>query len=355
MISSDNIYYNKYLKYKYKYELLNNKNIQDGGVWPFNMIWDETNSSKEAKKPTEVKKSKQSTNNLEDIFKKLLRDAYFNLFYIDIPKILNNKNISNEVENNENEPSKPSISNEDTYDTNDQYGGIDPPSIKKDIDDNDQKNIKKNIMWIPARDIYNQIFKDYPELRYVDRMKNLKSYIIMVIIKQIFYLESKDFDSKESNKSTKSKKPIESNDQINYEKLAKKFKMIGVYIYFKLYQLLHYNGRIQFVYINNNYAPVNYESKIEGTDKHIKEIIDIFTKKLKDKTNIQDIEDIYTPSLKMPNRNSKGVNYNFQILKLLEVMKTNNEFTDIIDMNNTYFFDAFIELTIKDLLYSKDK
>ena len=264
-------FYKKYLKYKQKYELLDSNNI--------------------------------------------LRDSYFNLFFEDIPNKLNKL-----------------IPNIKEY--NNLKGGTE--NLINKYNKSENKSGKNLVLWKISNIIYKELFTDkgefgYPELSYNNRMTNLKSYIIVVIIRKIFQTESlltSDF---------------------NFEDLIKKFKKIGLYIYIKLYQLLHHHGNIQFKYISNNYAPTNYADTINDLVETINNIIKCFDKELsQNNSNILiQLNELY--NLKIVQTHNVDIN----IINILNNIEKNEDFKKIIDMEETYFFNAFIELTVSQTLYNK--
>lgn len=336
MISNDDKYYHKYLKYKQKYELVNNMN---GGMsWLFG--------------------STPKSNVEEDIYKYLLRHSYFDLFFKDIPEKLRHiqekyVNISLTQETTyQTDKKKPRRYNE--YDDGYYYETNEPQQQTVLLTDSDIKNTKKLVLWKISNIIYSELFADkqYQELNYNNRMTNLKSYIIVVIIRKIFQTEASSTTS----------------EDYNIDDLIVIFKRIGLYIYLKLYQLLHYHGNVQFKYISNNYASKYSANDIQKLINNIKKTIDLFTEVLSSKNKEESV--VYNSQIKnellklydidlnktdgvyiMGNKSTSNLDQ--AIINSLELIQKNKTFQNIISMEDTYFFNAFIELTVTQTIYDK--
>jgi len=320
---NDDKYLKKYLKYKQKYELLDNKNNISGGGWLF--------SSSKKKKDIEKKDTRSEYNILYD---NILKHSYFKLFFEDIPNKLNEL-----YENKKIELQTGGAVQYDNQQYNQEY--YNQEYYNQEYEDDlyykggtEKKSAKRLVLWKISNIIYKELFADkaYPELSYNNRMTNLKSYIIVVIIRKIFQTES-----------------LSVND-LNFDELIKKFKKIGIYIYIKLYQLLHYHGNVQFKYISNNYAPVNHTDKINNILDTINNIITYFNNELlkKNESNIYlDLIKLYNVKL-----DDLSKNLDVKIINILNTIENSEEFKSIIDMEETYFFNAFIELTVSQTLYA---
>jgi hypothetical protein len=319
-MTSHDEYYGKYIKYKQKYELL--KNDMNGGgywwTWPFTSTsiveQEQTNFSNKSI----IKEDKPSYFSIfsgldeKQSYNYLLKYSYFNLFFCDIPKYLNKLK---------------------------QNGGEQPSILPK----KDDKDPRKYVLWTIANPIYNELMEknpNYPELSYSNSMNNLNSYIITIIIKRIFQLELE-------NKTSLS---------INTETLSKQFKQIGLYIYIKLFQLLHKHGSIQSNLIQNKLAQIDNAITVNSIIKKLEKIRPIFLEVFRNNSVIsENLKTLFSSdidgTINLEQRDNSNLSVN--IIMLLGKIENNPKFKQILAMENLYFFNAFIELTVIKLLYNK--
>jgi hypothetical protein len=343
MISNHDKYYNKYLRYKQKYEELSAKNLDieskvvndlitnmNGGM----MSWLWGSTPKTSLKPE------------KELYDYLLKNSYFNLFFYDIPNKLSK--LGKEIQNQPDKTIETQLGGARSEEKSQSVRSNKVPNAYALLTDEEmKKSSKKLILWKISNIIYSELFSDkqYPELNYNNRMTNLKSYIIVVLIRKIFQTEAKSTTTKD----------------YNIEKLIDIFKCIGLYIYMKLYQLLHYHGNVQFKYISNNYASKSSSESVQQLINNIKKIIDLFSNRFSNKDD--DIVDrllkLYEINLRKQDNDNYSIgeldtqNLDQAALYSLEMIQKSKVFQQIISMEDTYFFNAFIELTVTQSLYDK--
>jgi len=340
-MTSHDEYYGKYIKYKQKYELL--KNDMNGGYWwPFTsksiVEQEQTNFSNKSI----IKEDKPSYFSIfsglndQQSYNYLLKYSYFNLFFCDIPKYLK------ELKQNGGELPK-QLSNLLPKQLSNLLPNQLSNQLPKELPKKDDKDPRKYVLWTIANPIYNELMENnpnYPELSYSNSMNNLNSYIITIIIKRIFQLELE-------NKTSLS---------INTETLSKQFKQIGLYIYIKLFQLLHKHGSIQSNLIQNKLAQIDNAITVNSIIKKLEKIRPIFLEVFRNNSVIsKNLKTLFSSdideTINLEQRDNS--NLSVDIIQLLGRIENNPKFKQILAMENLYFFNAFIELTVIKLLYNK--
>ena len=269
----------------------------------------------------------QSAKRKLTLLESIQQKSYFNLFFIDIPNILTPPNTGQK--GGAYNPSK-SVEEESniTRLTND-----------GSINENEQNKL---LLWKSANEIYEELFKNkkYPELSYQNRMTNLKSYIIVVIIRKVFRNATSTGSNSTGSNSTGSK-------NFDLDKLTKNFKRIGLYIYFKLYQILHYHGNIQFKYFANNLVPEKALDDNEQLIKDITQLIKDFESHINTNTQIKDaLTNLFDITF-----DEASSEKDVQILNIIKSIEKRTNFRTVIATEDTYFFNAFIELTLTQIIY----
>jgi hypothetical protein len=340
-------YYLKYLKYKQKYIELNDNDLKGGmfSGWfgSSKPIVPKVLSSTISVVPTSNVLSSSTpvvpTSNvditdkvsLDSIYESLCERSFFYLFYRDFPQVI--LDYIKETSNKQSligGSSKPS-----STDT------IIPGILVSNIDIEN----KKLVLWEISKELYKKIYKLYPDLDYKNRSKNLKNYIITEIISRVFKTEAK--------KTAK----------LDLLHILKIFKYIGFYIFLKIYKILHIQGNTQFKYINNNYISLedNEETiKIQLLDK-ISKLILLFENKMRSgnisnnkETSSSELVQILEELKLKGIKDSTAEQFNILMLNNLNTLSTTT-IISYIGIEELYFLDTIIALTITNILYNSKK
>jgi len=335
-------YYVKYLKYKQKYIELNiNDNDLKGGMFS---SWfgssKPTSISKPTSKPISKSTSKVSSTSvvpisndiksevlLDSIYESLCETSFFYLFYRDFPQVI--LDYINETSD------KQSLTGGSKIDASSLANTVIPGILVSNIEN------KKLVLWEISKELYIKIYKLYPDLDYKNRSKNLKNYIITEIISRVFKSDAK--------KTAK----------LDLLHILKIYKCIGLYIYLKIYKILHIQGNAQFKYINNNYISLedNEETvKSQLLDK-ISKLILLFENKMSSgnilnnndtSSNelVQLLEELKLKGIK----NSTAEQFNILMLNNLDTLSTT--ILSYIGIEELYYLDTIIALTITNILYN---